>query len=146
LKKLKENKDVQRLHFMNPMRKIWKILSEQEKRLIRWKDLKRVAERESYSPLLHLVNKRIVQILVDCGYGINEACRKAARLYVGFDLFSERKRLFRLDGGAKKSQIDLEVIWRSGRVKQSYHCWKDRENELEERLKFDYRCSDLIIL
>lgn len=148
LEKVSKEEEVRNVFFMNPLRKLWQTIDEQKKRLERWKSLMRFDEPEGYSPILHLVNTKIVEIFISHGFGVNEACRSATRLYLGFDLFGDMSKSFRFDrlkDDNKKSAIKNEKISRGRRVKRSYYNWKDRSLELVERIKHDYRGSGLIV-
>lgn len=109
----------------------------------------RFDEPEGYSPILHLINTKIVEIFIGHGLGLNQACKGAARLYLGFDVFGNKSKAFRFDRlkqDARRTAIEREAILRSRRVKRCYYTWKDRTHELVKRVKYDYRGSGLVVI
>jgi hypothetical protein len=100
-------------------------------------------EPEGKSPLLHLVNIKTVDIFLEKGCGKNQAYQNVARLYIGFDFFSDEKfSLKNLREGDKEQLIENEVSYRSNRVKSNYNQWKNQSQRLIERLKYDYTVTE----
>ena len=94
----------------------------------------RLSESEGMSPLLHLVNVKIIDLLKKrAGNKPIQAYQWAARLYIGFDFFPDKK--FNLANSRDPNSLEREVINRAGRVKSSYNYWKDKRNRILERLR-----------
>jgi len=84
------------------------------------------------SPLLHLVNVRIIEMLKKAGLIPNQAYHQAARLYIGFDFFSDKT--FNLANSRDPNALEREVINRAKRVQSSYDYWRGKRNRIKKKL------------